>query len=116
MAVAHRTRVHVNPNRTRPTMRQTAILLTALALLAACSSDPTTATSAAALQSARAAAGDASFGAAVNRELATLRRVTAPFHEFSTASAAGWSTKITACMTDPGGAGGMGFHYGNTSL
>jgi hypothetical protein len=28
---------------------------------------------------------------------------------------AGWSTKITPCMTNPA-AGGMGFHYGNTAL
>jgi hypothetical protein len=95
-------------------MRQTTTLLTAIAVLAACSSDPTTAASA--LESRGGAASEASFGAAVNKDLATLRRVTAPFHQFATASAAGWSTKITACMTDPGGAGGMGFHYGNTAL
>src|SRR6185312_15822951 len=47
---------------------------------------------------------------------AELSRVTAPFHEFDKAVAAGWSAKITACMTDPAGAGGMGFHYGKTSL
>jgi len=97
-------------------MRQAATLLAGIALLAACSSDPTTATSTAALQSQAASSSEASFGAAVNRDLATLRRVTAPFHEFSNAAAAGWSTKITSCMTDPAGAGGMGFHYGNTAL
>jgi hypothetical protein len=42
--------------------------------------------------------------------------VTAPFHSFGKAKAAGWLTKITDCMTDPNGAGGMGFHYGNTDL
>lgn len=97
-------------------MRQTAMLITGIALLAACSGDPTAATSASELQARAAATDDASFGAAVNRDLATLRRATAPFHQFSTAQDAGWSTKITSCMTDPGGAGGMGFHYGNTSL
>jgi len=59
---------------------------------------------------------DAGLGAAVEQDLATLRRVTASFHDFETARDAGWSTQITACMTDPGGAGGMGFHYGNTAL
>jgi hypothetical protein len=97
-------------------MRQTAILFTGIALLAACSGDPTAASSAADLQSRTSASSEASFGTAVNRDLATLRRVTAPFHKFSTAHDAGWSTKITSCMTDPGGAGGMGFHYGNTNL
>jgi hypothetical protein len=102
-------------------MRQTVALIAGIALLAACSGDPTAASSAAELQSRAAAAGAAaaggvSFGAAVNRDLATLRRATAPFHNFETATNAGWSTKITSCMTDPGGAGGLGFHYGNTDL
>ena len=51
----------------------------------------------------------------VNQDLATLRRVTAQFHRFDAASAAGWSTKITGCMTDPA-LGGMGYHYGNVGL
>jgi hypothetical protein len=109
-------RVFANSNQTRSIMRQTATLITGIALLAACSGDPTAATSAAELQSRVTATGDASFGPAVNRDLATLRRVTASFHQFSKAQAAGWSAKITACMTDPDGAGGMGFHYGNTEL
>jgi len=108
-------RVFANPNQTRSLMRRTALLATAIALLAACSGDPTAANSTAA-QSSKVSADEASFGPAVNRDLATLRRVTAPFHNFATASNAGWSTKITACMTDPNGAGGMGFHYGNTDL
>jgi hypothetical protein len=57
-----------------------------------------------------------SFGADVESDLATLRRVTAAFHDFDVAKNAGWGTKITACMTDPAGSGGMGFHYGNTML
>ena len=52
----------------------------------------------------------------VERDLARLRRLTAPFHRFAVAQAAGWSTQITPCMTDPNGAGGMGFHYGNTAF
>jgi hypothetical protein len=54
-------------------------------------------------------------GAEVNQDLAALRRVTAKFHSFESAKAAGWSTQITGCMTDPK-AGGMGFHYGNPKL
>ena len=57
-----------------------------------------------------------SFGSDVESDLATLRRVTAPFHEFAAAKNAGWVAKITGCMTDLAGAGGMGFHYGNTTL
>ena len=52
----------------------------------------------------------------VQQDLATLRSVTAPFHQFEVARAAGWSAKITSCLVDPGGAGGMGFHYGNTNF
>jgi len=60
--------------------------------------------------------GEGGLSASVRRDLATLRRVTAPFHNFDKALAAGWSAKITDCMTDPYGAGGMGFHYGNVAL
>jgi hypothetical protein len=51
---------------------------------------------------------------AQNTELATLMRVTAPFHDFEKARTAGWSAQITPCMASP--EGGMGFHYGNTAL
>ena len=94
-------------------MKQTATLLAGMALLAGCGepigTDTTAGFQAAPVESR-------SLGANVNQQLAALRRVTAPFHDFSTGSAAGWSTQITPCMTDPGGAGGMGFHYGNTAL
>lgn len=101
-------------------MRQLTSAL-ALTLLAACGAEQRTPTATAlegALRPAVAQAADAgaSFGSSVQRDLATLRRVTAPLHDFSAASAAGWSTQITPCMTDPGGAGGMGFHYGNTAF
>jgi hypothetical protein len=52
----------------------------------------------------------------IEKDLAALRTVTAPFHDFEAAKHAGWSAQITPCMTDPGGAGGMGFHYGRTEL
>jgi hypothetical protein len=60
-------------------------------------------------------AGDDAPTAEVNKDLAALQRVTAKFHSFESAKAAGWSTEITGCMTDPK-AGGMGFHYGNPKL
>lgn len=95
-------------------MRQTAPLLTGVILLVACDSGPT-ATDAAAHFQPRLAASQ-SFGPSVAKDLALLRQVTAPFHSFERATAAGWAAQITPCMTDPGGAGGMGFHYGNLSL
>jgi hypothetical protein len=88
--------------------------LAGFALLAGCSGEAITTESNADFQ--RVAAESRSFGPDVAKDLATLRQVTASFHDFKTASDAGWRTKITACMTDPGGAGGMGFHYGNTDL
>jgi hypothetical protein len=53
--------------------------------------------------------------AKVEREIASLRKVTAPFHRFETAADAGWGTQITGCFSDPV-RGGMGYHYGNTAL
>jgi hypothetical protein len=94
-------------------MRNTIALLAGLACLAACA-EPT-ATSTSADFQARASASQ-SLGADVNRDLATLRQATASFHNFAKASKAGWSAEITPCMADPGGAGGMGFHYGKVSL
>lgn len=76
-------------------MRRTALLLTALSMVAGCSDDLT--------------------ASAQSADLATLRRVTAPFHSFDSASSAGWAAKITSCMSDSA-LGGMGFHYGNPSL
>jgi hypothetical protein len=95
-------------------MNRTATLLAGIALLAACSGEPITTEATANFQPR--AVESRSFGADVNKELAALRRVTASFHDFKDGAAAGWSTQITPCMTDPGGAGGMGFHYGKVSL
>src|SRR6267378_3462511 len=94
-------------------MKHTAHLLAGIALLAGCSGEPIT-TESTAFQGR--ASESQSFGADVNKDLARLRQVTAAFHQFENGKAAGWSTQITPCMTDPGGAGGMGFHYGKTNL
>lgn len=47
-------------------------------------------------------------------DLATLRGVVAPFHNFDLATAAGWDTPLTGCLEIP--AGGMGFHFANSEL
>ena len=51
----------------------------------------------------------------VQRQIARLREVTAPFHDFQTAARAGWGVRITPCFSDPQ-LGGMGYHYGNPAL
>jgi hypothetical protein len=96
-------------------MRGTAGLLVGIALLGGCGGEPTATRTAADVQAQAAVASQAAAKLDV-KDLAALRQVTAPFHDFEKAKAAGWSAKITACMTDPGGAGGMGFHYGNPAL
>ena len=47
--------------------------------------------------------------------LADLRSVTARFHSIDAAKQAGYSTQITPCWAHHS-AGGMGYHFGNTSL
>jgi hypothetical protein len=94
-------------------MKHVAHLLAAISMLTACDRQPTTPESAGTFD--LRAASVRGLGADVNKELALLRSVTAAFHNFATASNAGWSAQITPCMELPG-AGGMGFHYGNTAL
>ena len=48
------------------------------------------------------------------RDLDALRRVTASYTDFSRAQAAGYTARLTDCMSDS--TGGMGFHYGNTAF
>ena len=94
-------------------MRRTAQLLAGIALLAGCGSEQVPTDTTAQIQPR---SGLSLASAAVNKDLAALRRVTARFHNFKTAAAAGWAAQITPCMTDPAGTGAMGFHYGNPSL
>jgi hypothetical protein len=49
------------------------------------------------------------------KQLAELSQVTARFHRNEAAHHAGYSTQITPCGAHHS-AGGMGYHYGNTSL
>ena len=95
-------------------MRRTVQLLAGIVLLGGCGSEPVPTDTTAHMQPPLEAS--QASPSAVNQELAALRRVTATFHNFQTAAAAGWSAQITPCMTDPAGAGGMGFHYGNPAL
>jgi len=95
-------------------MTRSAHVMIGIAMLAGCGSQ--TAASRVNGNVDPAIAAYAGLSAAQRQDVAELRRVTAPFHQFDKAVAAGWSTKITACMTDPAGAGGMGFHYGKTAL
>ena len=95
-------------------MRRTAQLLAGIALLGGCGSEQVPTETTAQIQPPLEARQASS--SAVNKDLAALRRVTATYHNFKTAAAAGWSTQITPCMTDPAGTGGMGFHYGNLAL
>lgn len=97
-------------------MKRTAWLLAIMALLLGCSDGAVTESAARQLGRQVAPAIHEAFGPDVESDLAILRRVTARFHEFDSARQAGWSAQITPCMVDPGGAGGMGFHYGNTNL
>ena len=90
-------------------MKQTAQLLAGIALLIACSAEPSPTEATADVQMRTA-----SSRSDLAEDLAALRRATARFHHFNSAVVAGWSAQITPCMTDA--AGGMGFHYGNVGL
>ncbi len=112
-------------------MRPPVHLLVGMALLSACGGEqvPTEATTqpqsatvatAATAATTATAAEDSRSGfrgrSELRDELETIRRVTAPFHDFDVARSAGWSTEITACLVNPDGPGAMGFHYGKTAL
>jgi hypothetical protein len=93
-------------------MRRSATLFAGISLLAGCGgeSPPTVA----GVRVEARVESERGTGENVARELAALRRATEKFQDFHKAVAAGWSAKITACMTSA--EGGMGFHYGNTAL
>ena len=61
------------------------------------------------------------LSASTASQIAELRRLVAPFHNFEKATAAGWSAQITPCLVDADlpsqpGAGAMGFHYGKPAF
>jgi hypothetical protein len=84
------------------------VTLTLITVLLACEDQP----GGLAPDAASAPSAPAIAGAATASQIARLRRLVAPFHDFDTAFDAGWSAPITACLEQPG-AGAMGFHYGN---
>jgi hypothetical protein len=68
--------------------------------------------------------GAASVAASANAsdasQIAQLRRLVAPFHDFDTAVRAGWAAPVTPCFTSADlpsqpGTGAMGTHWGNLS-
>jgi|SRR5689334_20690767 hypothetical protein len=67
---------------------------------------------------ASAAGAPAASLASAASQIARLRRLVAPFHDFDAAFRAGWSTPVTPCFTSADlpsqpGTGAMGFHWGN---
>lgn len=114
------TRAITATSRSRGAISTLFLATSALLLVAGCtgcSSDRAAAPSAAGVQTASASAASSNKAPdeSVQADIASLRAATASFHRFETAMDAGWSTKITSCMSDPT-AGGMGFHYGNVGL
>lgn len=94
-------------------MRVSASLIVAIGLLAACEAEP--AGPGLTIEPASLRLSHATLGSEVARDLASLRRATAAFHDFEAASDAKWSEPITGCMS-AGAEGAMGFHYGNVGL
>jgi len=66
--------------------------------LAACGSSPT----------------DPDVTPSQQKDIDTLRQVTATYTDIARARSAGYTEKLTECMSDP--SGGMGFHYGNPAF
>ncbi len=92
--------------------------LTLLTLLFACSGDRP------APLAPNGAASDNSptiSASATASQIARLRQLVAPFHDFDKAVAAGWAAQITPCLVaadlpSQPGAGAMGFHYGKLAF
>lgn len=73
-------------------------------VLASCGAEPST-----------AATSEAALSAELNQELAQLRRLIAPFHNFEKAFDAGWNVQFTPCLENPA-EGAMGFHWANPAF
>jgi len=98
-----------------PMHRSLSLAISALAYLMVACDRPAEVTSPSLSHSGHAASQNVAISGQVQRDIARLRDLTAPFHEFETAAAAGWGTQITGCFSDPS-LGGMGYHYGNVNL
>ena len=100
-----------------PMPSRTAFSLTLVTLLLACSDRP------APLASNETASEQSPpiSASSTASQIAQLRRLVAPFHDFDKAVASGWSAQITPCLVDADlpsqpGAGAMGFHYGRPAF
>ncbi|HSK19442.1 MAG TPA: hypothetical protein VK912_09885 [Longimicrobiales bacterium] len=87
-------------------------------MLSACSdgTEPISPEMAAADHAAHEAPSLVNLPAEYNKQLADLRRATAPFHNFDKAVEAGWSLQFTPCIMNPTQTAGMGYHYVNQDL
>ena len=96
--------------------RSLSLALPALAYLMVACDRPAEVTSPSLAHSGHVSASqNVAVSGAVQRDIARLRQLTAPFHQFETAVAAGWAMPIPGCFSDPA-LGGMGYHYGNAAL
>jgi hypothetical protein len=97
-------------------MKSSILALAAALAVAGCASDtPTAASPAAAHRHGPAlSVQESGLDASIRNELAALRNATATFHDITKAAAAGYTTPVTGCMSNPG-VGGMGFHYADLS-
>ena len=93
------------------------VAFTLAAILLACEDQP----AALAPEGGAASRVPATISASIASQIAQLRRLVAPFHDFQTASDAGWSAPITTCLVagdlpSTPGSGAMGFHFGNVAF
>jgi hypothetical protein len=98
-------------------MKLSSVVLLAAASLAlmGCRDREPVAAAAAQLHAHSTATAPAALSADVMQDVARLRALTAGFHRFDVAVAAGWGAQITACFENAE-LGGMGFHYGNPAI
>ena len=94
-----------------------AFSLALVTLLLACEDPP----GALAPDGAQVAHSPISASFSTSSQIAQLRRLVAPFHDFQAAVDAGWSAPITPCLVaadlpSQPGSGAMGFHYGNLAF
>ncbi len=96
------------------TTRTVVPLLGALLLFAACETVPFTAEtpSSATIDVELTADKRTPVGGNIAAQLAAVRNLTAPFHNFDKAAEAGWFAQLSPCVEHPE-FGGMGYHYGN---
>lgn len=91
---------------------------TPILLLSGCGQEPAPTSPDAVIPVAEAAPASAiqgSLAGAAESDLAALRRLTARFHDFDEAVAAGWEVQVTECRSNPP-VGAMGYHFANPAF